>query len=506
MAGQTGGYDKHSAEWVVGACINVAGNVLINLGTNIVKLGHNRDQLAVRLGTSTHGRGCLLRGCGWALFTLGSVMNFVSFSFAAQSLLAALGAVQFVVNVAFARYCLDELVSKWTVMATAGIIFGIGMVIFSASHRNTVYSVQELLDLYLAVPYLVYLFFSLAVGAVAHQSYKKMLQRVGTRMPQIRKEYGDLESGGSGQADGNDDSDVNLASIPALERGLLAFFFSVASAVVGTQSVLMAKCTSQVLRLGLQGDNEQSLSSPFTYFILTVFGCSAVFWMKRLNKGLQLFPSVYIVPMMQAMWTVRSILNGGIYFQEFSEFTWWRFLVFFGGVVVVLLSVLSLAGTGAGASGGGEGTAGTELDVDERARLLGDGGGTAADNRVGAGSQQRGGSCIYWLPCVPYALGASERGEMEQSRYSLALRLEMEEQSREPSQVDFCRREQTEVNGVDRAGSGGSNGVSGGGTDTVSGMQPTRSGAWAWANWAWRVPGDSPTKPRKPSTSEEMLP
>ena len=91
MAGQRGGYDRHNSEWLVGACINVAGNVLINLGTNIVKLGHNRDQLAIRLGTSTRGRGCLLRGCGWALFALGSVMNFVSFSFAAQSLLAALG-------------------------------------------------------------------------------------------------------------------------------------------------------------------------------------------------------------------------------------------------------------------------------------------------------------------------------------------------------------------------------------------------------------------------------
>ena len=84
---------------------------------------------------------------------LGSVMNFVSFSFAAQSLLAALGAVQFVANAVFARYCLHEHVGRRTIVATGGIIVGILMVISSASHRNAVHTVQELLDLYLAIPY-----------------------------------------------------------------------------------------------------------------------------------------------------------------------------------------------------------------------------------------------------------------------------------------------------------------------------------------------------------------
>ena len=145
--------NEGGAEWVAGALINVAGNVLINLGTNVVKIGHNRDELTQRQGPSAQGRGLLLRVGGWALFVLGSVMNFVSFSFAAQSLLAALGAVQFVSNAIFARYCLHERVGRRTVAATGGIIIGILMVITSASHRNAVHTVQELLDLYLAIPY-----------------------------------------------------------------------------------------------------------------------------------------------------------------------------------------------------------------------------------------------------------------------------------------------------------------------------------------------------------------
>ena len=119
----------------------------------VVKIGHNRDEMAQRQGPSSNSRGLLLRVGGWTLFVLGSVMNFVSFSFAAQSLLAALGAVQFVANAVFARYCLHEHVGRRTIVATGGIIVGILMVISSASHRNAVHTVQELLDLYLAIPY-----------------------------------------------------------------------------------------------------------------------------------------------------------------------------------------------------------------------------------------------------------------------------------------------------------------------------------------------------------------
>jgi hypothetical protein len=59
-----------------------------------------------------------------------------------QSLLAALGAVQFVSNGVFARYCLGEAVTTRTVKSTAGIVVGIVLVVVSASHRNQLYTVR----------------------------------------------------------------------------------------------------------------------------------------------------------------------------------------------------------------------------------------------------------------------------------------------------------------------------------------------------------------------------
>ena len=77
----------------------------------------------------------------------------------------------------------------------------------------------------------------------------------------------------------------------------LVFLYAIASAAVGTQSVVMAKCTSQILRLQIGGESQ--LGSPFSVYILLVFAGSASFWMMRLNRGLRLFPSTFIVPMMQ---------------------------------------------------------------------------------------------------------------------------------------------------------------------------------------------------------------
>ena len=68
--------------------------------------------------------------------------------------------------------------------------------------------------------------------------------------------------------------------------------------------------------------------------------------------------------MMQAMWTVLSILNGGIFFAEFENFDARRSSVFLLAVLIVLGSVLSLA-AGKADDGGGGGEEG------ERDSLLG---------------------------------------------------------------------------------------------------------------------------------------
>jgi hypothetical protein len=158
--------------WIIGVCLNLTGSLLINGGTNVMKLAHVRRAQAINSESiarlhqtesqeaTAHseveltslnadedghkGEVTLHRSpsslteaakqhqpppvwkskiwlLGFLLFTVGNVLNFVSFGFAAQSLLAALGAVQFVSNVFFARFLLKEPIT-WKVVAATIVI------------------------------------------------------------------------------------------------------------------------------------------------------------------------------------------------------------------------------------------------------------------------------------------------------------------------------------------------------------------------------------------------
>ncbi|EFN59139.1 hypothetical protein CHLNCDRAFT_137963 [Chlorella variabilis] len=123
------------ALWAVGAIINVVGSIMINLGTNIIKLGHTKTELAAADGGDKPPKmskeprrwwsfpGNRVWLGGMLLFTVGNMLKcaggwggcLVSFAFTAQSLLSALGVVQFISNIAFGRW-----VNKEKARRTAG--------------------------------------------------------------------------------------------------------------------------------------------------------------------------------------------------------------------------------------------------------------------------------------------------------------------------------------------------------------------------------------------------
>lgn len=107
-------------EWITGAAINVVGSICINFGTNLLKLGHNqRERQALDTDDSedkTFSKKSVTQYQSWrigvAIFSFGNILNFISFGYAAQSLLAALGSIQFVSNVFFAYLMLNEVVTR----------------------------------------------------------------------------------------------------------------------------------------------------------------------------------------------------------------------------------------------------------------------------------------------------------------------------------------------------------------------------------------------------------
>ncbi|KAG5108669.1 hypothetical protein JHK84_045576 [Glycine max] len=282
-------------EWIVGAFINLFGSIAINFGTNLLKLGHNERERHLLGSDGVNGKMNLKPiiyfqswRIGIVFFFLGNCLNFISFGYAAQSLLAALGSVQFVSNIAFAYFVLNKMVTVKVLVATAFIVLGNVFLVAFGNHQSPVYTPEQLTEKYTNIAFLLYLLALISIVALHHSIYKR----------------GELLFAVSGH------------DLRPYWSMLLPFSYAVVSGAVGSCSVLFAKSLSNLLRLAMS--NGYQLHSWFTYSMLLLFLSTAGFWMTRLNEGLSLFDAILIVPMFQITWTFFSICTGFIYFQEYQ--------------------------------------------------------------------------------------------------------------------------------------------------------------------------------------------
>ncbi|XP_058102714.1 probable magnesium transporter NIPA8 isoform X3 [Magnolia sinica] len=250
---------------------------------------------------------------GILFFALGNCLNFISFGYAAQSLLAALGSIQFVSNIAFAYFVLNKTVTSKVMVATAFIVLGNIFLVAFGNHQSPVYTPEQLVEKYSNIVFLFYCMILMVIVAANHSIYRR----------------GEL-----------------LLSIPGHDlrpywRMLLPLSYATVSGAVGSCSVLFAKSLSNMLRLTMARDYQ--FHSWFTYSMLLFFLSTAGFWMARLNEGLSLYDAILIVPMFQIAWTLFSICTGFVYFQEYQVFNVLRTLMFILGMAFVFVGISLLA-------------------------------------------------------------------------------------------------------------------------------------------------------------------
>ncbi|KAL3653904.1 hypothetical protein CASFOL_003585 [Castilleja foliolosa] len=283
-------------EWVIGAIINLFGSVAINFGTNLLKLGlDEREKQYIAVNNGANGKALLKPiiyfqtwRIGILFFVLGNCLNFVSFGYAAQSLLAALGSVQFVSNIAFAYFVLNKTVTVKVFVATAFVVLGNIFLVAFGNHQSPVYTHEQLAEI---------------KGEMLLTS------------------------------PGND--------VERYWQMLLPLSYAIVSGAVGSCSVLFAKSLSNLLRLSFSSGYQ--LHNWFTYSMVLFFFSTAGFWMARLNEGLSLFDAILIVPMFQIVWTFFSICTGFVYFREYQVFDALRTTMFILGMISVFIGISLLA-------------------------------------------------------------------------------------------------------------------------------------------------------------------
>ena len=97
----------------------------------------------------------------------------------------------------------------------------------------------------------------------------------------------------------------------------------------------------QVTARGIVNEFER----PHIWWILVTWLILVVYWVKRLDMGLSLFPPLFIIPVMQVFFVFFAIVCGGIYFEEFLSFGPSQFAGVIIGIVMILGGVYGLAPT-----------------------------------------------------------------------------------------------------------------------------------------------------------------
>mmetsp|Transcript_4772 Transcript_4772/g.10253 ORF Transcript_4772/g.10253 Transcript_4772/m.10253 type:complete len:583 (+) Transcript_4772:116-1864(+) len=338
--------------WVLGVTLGLLGSIAINTGNNIQSLGlksirekvvpsekdspsrktskryslsllsPTKSQIAPSYedeGSAPHVGdvgdrspiGSIIWLLGTFIFVSGSLLNFASYAFAAQSMLASLESVQFVTNLLFGKFLLGAQVTRAMFGGTFLTVVGTVLAVQFSSKETLDLNTNEMKMLYCNPAYLIYLAIMVILLFALRFLYDRLEELKSSGKP-IRY------------------SDVVMPCV-----------YSIWSALVGTQSVVQAKVLAELLAVQSSG-TENVFESWFTYATIIVWLATVIVWLKRLNDALSKFDPLFIIPLLQCSFIFFAIVSGGIFFQEFDTFDESQWVGFWFGIIIMFSGLVLL--------------------------------------------------------------------------------------------------------------------------------------------------------------------
>ncbi|GMF09235.1 unnamed protein product [Phytophthora lilii] len=294
--------------WVAGFLISLVFSVLNSVGINLQKLSMSRNDAAEVKKTTLKQPLWML---GFGLVCLGSLLDFVAFGMAPQTLLAPLAALSLVWNMLIAPIFHKEKVTKQNLLATAIIFVGVTLTVIFAGHSTPSYELEDLIRLYQQPA--MYAYITLIVC---------FLGGLFTFCRYIERTHN-------------------------FEEGLFHIIcYGGIAGTFGGQSVLLAKSTVELLKSAIWGDSGFYMFTQFTsYVIIAGLGACLGFQVHFLNGGLARFDALVVIPVYQSFWILMSVLGGIMYFEEYVSMTRTQMFMFTIGGCVTILGIIVLLKT-----------------------------------------------------------------------------------------------------------------------------------------------------------------
>uniref|UniRef100_M4BKD1 Uncharacterized protein n=1 Tax=Hyaloperonospora arabidopsidis (strain Emoy2) TaxID=559515 RepID=M4BKD1_HYAAE len=303
--------------WIIGFIIAVIFSFLASVGINLQKKALKQNELAAMPKPPYRLPLWLF---GFMLCLVGSILDFVAFGLAPQSLLAPLAALTLVWNMMLAPCFNKEKLSRKDLVSTLVIFVGATIAVVFASHSSPSYNLDMLMQLYrdpLTIVYFCVVFLVLAM----HFATVKIVDRLCLLSNQHR---------------------IIRVGSPAVWATLRLVGYAGLAGTLGGQSILFAKSSAELLKGVFKGDTSCFVRYQ-TYIIVLALVICLCLQIKYLNDGLVHYDALSMVPVYQAYWIISGVLGGVIYFQEIRTFSVLQVVMFVLGICISIFGVVLLS-------------------------------------------------------------------------------------------------------------------------------------------------------------------
>lgn len=328
-------YHVELPPWSIGLLFAMCGYTLCGLGFSMIKLSHIkrsgthtpvlnaansyplRDTPFNRRSSSrSHVK--LLWIMGYVINSTGGLLNTIGLRFSAQSLIAALSSWAILSNTIFGIYILGERLYYYDILPICLITVGNLLTVLNANHSDQQnLSLSDINNLFKRRSFHIYVLAICALSAVLLVLRHNILVK-------IRKLGGKQFN-----------INANLIAYEALCITCISTMFCV-------NSVFLSKIT--LLSLSL---NNLKVFLSFQFILLiSIWLCLVLFWIYTLNHLLASHDVLFIVPTIEVLWSLCSMIGGGIFFDEYSSMTLSKRFYFVLGVIINLTGVLALSRRG----------------------------------------------------------------------------------------------------------------------------------------------------------------
>ena len=356
--------DAGSGDFWIGVVAALVGSVTLNLGLNMQKLAFVRIE-AMEPDTRPNVWMHPLWLAGLVVFLIGNAGDAVGLTFTAQSVITPLGQISLVSNIYFAWLLVGEKVDVATVLATIAVIVGVVLIVSASNSSCSDFTIVELLHRFGQPGFLIFAMCHVGslVTLLMYARGKEKIMR--TPVETLASPGKDEDSNGSSPIPRTahitslDETSRSVSSVAnrlqklsLQEQFSLRLAYPLIASLFAAWTVLLSKAVGELAKNAFRANTADSWQRFESWVILGFFLLSCPSQILYMQKGLQLFEAMYIIPIFSSCWLVGSIMMGALFWGDFVGFQIWQYFVFFIGVGLIVFGIVLLQRRGMGVSGG----------------------------------------------------------------------------------------------------------------------------------------------------------